>query len=162
MVQRAKNNKKITAFVLGLLFAFVCLFGGAGLGSVAHAQAQPDDPPKTNYCTPGQPLDPANPCVPDPKTLPSNPDPAAKQCSGGDCSGLITKYVNPFIRLLGALIGIVVVISLVVGGIQYSSSSGDPGKISAAKKRIANSLIALLAYFFLFFFLQWLIPGGIV
>lgn len=161
MVQRSKNKKKIATLVVSLLAA-ICVFGG--FNSLAYAQQAPppDDPPKTNYCTPGQPLDPGNPCVPDPKTLPSNPDPAAKQCSGGDCSGLINKYVNPFIRLLGALIGIVVVISLVVGGIQYSASSGDPGKISAAKSRISNSLIALLAYFFLFFFLQWLIPGGIV
>lgn len=161
MVQRSKSKKKITTLALGLLAA-VCVFLGGSPSVIAQQAPAPDDAPKTNYCTPGQPLDPNNPCVPDPKSLPSNPDPAAKQCSGGDCSGLINKYVNPFIRLLGALIGIIVVISLVVGGIQYSASSGDPGKISAAKQRITNSLIALLAYFFLFFFLQWLIPGGIV
>lgn len=94
--------------------------------------------------------------------LKNTPDAAAKTCEGGDCSGLIKNYVNPFIRLLTGLIGVVVTISLVVGGIQYSSAGGDPGKVSAAKKRIYNTLIALVAYIFMFAFLQWLIPGGIV
>lgn len=97
-----------------------------------------------------------------PDELQSTPDSAAKTCEGGDCSGLITKYVNPAIKVLTGLIGVIVTISLIVGGIQYSAAGGDPGKVSTAKKRIYNTLIALVAYLFMLAFLQWLIPGGII
>lgn len=106
-------------------------------------------------------LDPQKPCRYSDE-LKNTPDAAAKTCEGGDCSGLIKNYVNPFIKLLTGLIGVVVTISIIVGGIQYSSAGGDPGKVAAAKKRIYNTLIALVAYIFMFAFLQWLIPGGIV
>jgi hypothetical protein len=106
-------------------------------------------------------LDPQKPCRYTDE-LKSTPDAAAKTCTGGDCSGLIKNYVNPFIKFLTGLIGVVVTISIIVGGIQYSSAGGDPGKVAAAKKRIYNTLIALVAYIFMFAFLQWLIPGGIV
>jgi hypothetical protein len=55
----------------------------------------------------------------------------------------------------------VAAISLIMGGVQYSSSNGDPQKITAAKNRISTTIIALVAYMFLFAFLQFLIPGGI-
>lgn len=106
--------------------------------------------------------DPQKPCKPDPNELKSTPDVASKPCNGGDCSGLIRNYINPFIKLLAGLVGIIVVVSIVVAGIQYSSAGGDPSKVVAARKRITNALIALLAYLFMFAFLQWLLPGGIV
>jgi hypothetical protein len=87
-------------------------------------------------------------------------DPLAK-CQGNDC-GLITKYVNPFITFLAALVGIVVTISIIAGGIQYATSAGDSSKVSQAKERIRNAVIALLAFFFIYFFLEWLIPGGLL
>ena len=86
--------------------------------------------------------------------------PAGSQGNGTAC--FFAKYVNPVIALLSAVVGIVVVISLIVAGIQYSSAQGDPGKIQAAKQRITNSLIALFAFFFLFAALNWLVPGGLL
>jgi hypothetical protein len=75
---------------------------------------------------------------------------------------LITTYINPFVRLLSAIVGVAVVISIVIGGIQYSSSGGDSSKVTAAKNRIRNSIVALVTYIFLFALLNFLIPGGIV
>ncbi len=86
--------------------------------------------------------------------------PPGSQSSGTAC--FFAKYINPVIALLSAVVGIVVVISLIVAGIQYSSAQGDPGKVQAAKQRIVNSLIALVAFFFLFAGLNWLIPGGLL
>lgn len=77
----------------------------------------------------------------------------------GDC-GLVEKYGVPFLNFLGAIVGLVVTISIVVGGIQYSSSADDPKKLAAAKERIRNAVIALVAFLFLFALLQWLVPGG--
>lgn len=75
---------------------------------------------------------------------------------------------NPIIsRILQAMnvlsvgVGIIVTIMIIIGGIQYSSAGGNSQKVQAAKNRIVNAIIALVAYFFLFAFLQWLVPGGI-
>jgi hypothetical protein len=90
-------------------------------------------------------------------------DPASTSkatCTASNCD-LIKKYINPLISLLSALVGVAVTISIIIGGIQYSSSNGNAQQITAAKARIRNSLIALLAFFFLYTFLQFLVPGGI-
>ena len=86
--------------------------------------------------------------------------PSGSESSGTAC--FFAKYLNPVIALLSAVVGIVVVISIIVAGIQYSSAQGDPSKIQAAKQRIINSLIALFAFFFLFAALNWLVPGGLL
>lgn len=157
MAKRSKSLRKIINICLGL--ALVIFVTASVATSVVYAQ---DTAPKDNICKKGQAYDPQKPCIPDPNELKSTPDKAAKTCTGGDCSGLITKYVNPAIRLMSALVGVAVVIAIVVGGVQYSSAGGDPSKVVAARKRITNAILALLAYLFMMAFLQWLLPGGIV
>jgi hypothetical protein len=73
----------------------------------------------------------------------------------------IIKDLNLIINFLSAGVGIVVVAVIILGGIQYSMAGGSPDATAKAKQRILNGLIALLAYIFIFAFLQWLIPGGI-
>ncbi len=70
---------------------------------------------------------------------------------------LITVGIN----ILGAVVGVVVVIVIIIAGIQYASAGGNPNATSAAKKRILNAIIALVAYLFLFVILNWLLPGGL-
>lgn len=89
--------------------------------------------------------------------------------TGGNCSNvntgscdLLDKYINPFIRFLSAVLGIGAAISLAIGGVQYGSSAGDPQKVTAAKMRIRNTIIALITFIFLFSLLNFLIPGGIL
>jgi hypothetical protein len=82
-------------------------------------------------------------------------------CSEISKCDLMTKYVYPFINFLSALVGLVVVISIVIGGIQYGSSAGDPQKVTAAKNRIRNALIALVTFIFLYSLLNFLVPGGL-
>ena len=82
-------------------------------------------------------------------------------CNGNNNCDLVRLYVNPFIKLLTIVVGLVVAASLILGGIQYTASTGDPQKTSAAKSRITNTLLAFLAYAFLFAFLNFLIPGGV-
>ena len=84
----------------------------------------------------------------------------ASVCDDGGCD-LIANYVNPSIRLLSALVGLVAAISLIMGGIQYSASTGDPQKTSAAKSRISKTILGLIIYAFLYAFLNFLVPGGI-
>jgi hypothetical protein len=159
-----KSKKLLAALALGLFGFFVALSViSLSPGTKVYAD---DNDPKNNICeTKGGVQvnpDPQKPCIPDPNALKSTQDPANQTCTGGDCSGLIKKYVNPFIRLLSGLVGIIVVASVIFAGVQYSAAGGDPSKVVAARKRITNAIIALLAYLFMFAFLQWLLPGGIV
>ena len=89
----------------------------------------------------------------------SKVDPAIK-CDKKNCD-LIQKYVNPTMNLLTVAFGLLAVISLIFGSINYTTSEGDPQKASAAKRRIFNVVIAVVAYLFLYSFLQFLIPGGV-
>lgn len=81
---------------------------------------------------------------------------------GADGCKLYDSYINPAVRFLTAGVGIVVTIMIIVGGIQYASSGGDPQAVTAAKQRIRNALLALLAYAFVFAVLEWLIPGDLL
>lgn len=71
--------------------------------------------------------------------------------------GTTIKYINA----LSGIVGVVVVIMIIIGGIQYSSAGSDPQKIASAKSKIVNALLALLVFIFLYAFLQWVVPGGV-
>ena len=92
-------------------------------------------------------------------------DPAAKAaktpCTSENCD-LVKKYVNPLINMLSAAVGIVVIIAIIYGGIQYTTSEGDPQKAAKARLHITNAIIALIAFMFLYAFLQWIVPGGVL
>lgn len=73
----------------------------------------------------------------------------------------IVVDINDFVKFLAAVVGIAVVGSIILGGIQYSSAGDNPQAVVAAKKRITDGLLALLAFLLTFAFLEWLIPGGV-
>jgi hypothetical protein len=87
----------------------------------------------------------------------ANPD---ANCDQNGCD-LVKKYVNPTINVLSIIVGLMAVISIIIGAIQYITSTGDPQKVSAAKGRISKTIFAFIAYAFLYAFLQFIIPGGI-
>ena len=74
---------------------------------------------------------------------------------------IVRQYLNPVINALGIVVVLAVVISIVIGGIQYTTSADQPGAVQAARQRIINAVLALIAFTFLWSFLQWIIPGGI-
>lgn len=75
---------------------------------------------------------------------------------------VIVDYLVTFTRVLSGIVGIVIVIMIAVGGIQYSAARDNPQAVVAARGRIINALVALVLYLFSFAILQWLIPGGIL
>lgn len=80
----------------------------------------------------------------------------------GICSNNpIVKDLNAIVNVLSGLVGVVVVGTIILGGIQYAAAGDKAEAVSAAKKRITNGVLALLAFLFIFAFLQWLIPGGV-
>lgn len=109
-------------------------------------------------------------------------DPDTKNFCGGDGSGkptsgsiktsidfgckgrgdAITDMAFAIIRWLSMGVGIVVVASLIVAGVQYSASGGDPQAAQAAMKRIRSSLIALLIFIFAYAILNYVLPGAVL
>lgn len=73
----------------------------------------------------------------------------------------IIKDLNKIVNFLSALVAIVVIGSIIVGGIQYSLAGGGSDTTQKAKKRIVDSFIALGVFLFIYALLQWLIPGGV-
>ena len=74
----------------------------------------------------------------------------------------ITELIVTGIRILSGLVGVVVVAMIIVGGIQYALARDNPQAGSAAKQKIINAVLALIAYLSIFALLQWLVPGGII
>jgi hypothetical protein len=84
----------------------------------------------------------------------------AASLNSGNCR--IYYWVAIFVRALSAMVGIIVVIMVAVGGIEYAASKDNPQATAAAKNRIKNAILALIMYIFMFAFLQWIVPGGVV
>ncbi len=94
---------------------------------------------------------------------------SAPLLSGKDCisksganGGPIMAYLVMVIQYLSSAVGLVIVLMIVIGGVQYITSAGDPGAIKAAKGRITNAIVALFAFFLMFAILNFIIPGGIL
>lgn len=73
----------------------------------------------------------------------------------------IMAWVLTLINFLAAGTGLVITIGIIVGGIQYATAGANPQAVSQAKRRITNAIIALIAFVFLYAFMQWLVPGGV-
>lgn len=99
---------------------------------------------------------------------------AARECGRGEqkvktkfdfgCNG---AHNNPIydmgfaiIRFLSAGVGIVVVVFIILAGIRYATSEGNPEATMRAKQGIQNALLALLIYIFAFAAINYLVPGG--
>lgn len=73
----------------------------------------------------------------------------------------IIKDLNIIINVVAGLVGVVVIGLVIVGGIQYSLAGGKQEAVSAARKRVANAIVAFFFFLFIYGILQWLIPGGL-
>jgi len=73
----------------------------------------------------------------------------------------IIRDLNDLVTFGGGLVGIAVVGNIIFGGIQYTMAGGNPQATANARKRIANSLTAFVAFILIWAFLEWLVPGGV-
>ena len=80
---------------------------------------------------------------------------------GGDQLNPIVDVAFAIYRFLSAGVGIIAVGSIIVAGIQYSASRGNPQATQAAITRISNTLIGLVIYIFIYAIANYLVPGGI-
>ena len=94
----------------------------------------------------------------------------AAQCGGvetaliscGDTENGIGAILAVILNVMTIGVGALGIVGIVISGIQYMTSSGDPVLMTKAKKRLIEIVIGLLAYGLRWVFLEWLIPGGIL
>ena len=64
-------------------------------------------------------------------------------CGKGTEDDMMSK-VGSVLTVIYGLIGILAVVMIVVGGVKYMTSQGDPGKIQSAKNTIMYAIIGLV------------------
>ncbi len=77
----------------------------------------------------------------------------------GCYSGGIWGILGIVIDILTLGIGAAAVAGIVYSGIQYMTASGDPAKITKAKRRLYEILIGILVHGVFYGLMRWLIPG---
>ena len=90
-------------------------------------------------------------------------DACVQNASTAYCSqshSAIIDFVYAIIRFLTDGVGLVVIASLIIAGIQYITSSGNPDATRKAMARIQSSVIALLLFIFAYAILNYIIPAG--
>lgn len=145
--------KKLFLFSLVLLAA-ACI-ALPSLGTTVSAQDNLLDEAKCDagdnggcICYPGEPR---------PECPPKDPA-VGQNCTNNNCN-IFTKYLNPLIRTLAAFVGIAVTIGIVLGGIQYITSGGDPQKAAAGKQHIKMAVVALIGFLLMYAMIGFLFPG---
>lgn len=79
-----------------------------------------------------------------------------------DTGGAIIWYLVKILKLLNLMIGGIIMLVLIIAGIQYIVSTGEPANVKNAKNRIVQAMTALLLYLMMFAILNFLVPGGIL
>ena len=74
---------------------------------------------------------------------------------GDDLIGNVTGIINAVIGILG----IVCVVVMIIGGVNYMTSSGDAGKVKKAKDTILYGLIGLVVCVLAFALVNFVITG---
>jgi len=76
----------------------------------------------------------------------ANADAAVCKAKGDNASSMIQTVINILLYILG----IIAVVMIVIGGIRYTTSNGDPGSLKTARDTIIYSVVglvvAILAY----------------
>lgn len=64
--------------------------------------------------------------------------------SGDDATTKINDLIRTIINLLSALVGIVAVIMIIVGGLRYITSGGNDSSVTGAKNTILYAVVGLV------------------
>jgi len=111
--------KKIYSCIMGVLLA---LFSVMGLSMPALAITCPDGSKQTTA-------------------------PDLSLCNAEDPTNADTNLMGQINIIINVALGVIAVVAvgfIIVGGLQYTTSQGDPGKIAKAKNTIMYSIIGLV------------------
>ncbi|OYX42854.1 hypothetical protein B7Y94_02845 [Candidatus Saccharibacteria bacterium 32-49-12] len=83
-------------------------------------------------------------------------------CEAGDTSPIcqsqdeeVSDFVTPVINFMLALVGVLAVVMIIVGGIKYITSAGDTSKVTAAKNTILYAVIGLVVAILAYAIVSW-------
>lgn len=68
----------------------------------------------------------------------------------------VTKLVKTIVDVLLYIVGIVSVIVIIVSGISYATSGGDPSKVKRAKDTLLYAVIGLVVAIFAYAIVGWI------
>lgn len=73
-------------------------------------------------------------------------DPASGQCAAetANANETVNNTIARGLNLFSAIVGIIAVVMIIVGGIQYITSGGDSGNVTKAKNTILYAVIGLV------------------
>lgn len=153
-----RTSLVIVAVGLGLLVrTFITALPVPAFAGLADPVAMADDA-ATQSPEVENPLDSGQPCISVALPIFAN----SKGCvDNTQTGGAILVYVKDAIKLLSGTIGGVIVLMIVIAGVQYITSMGNPTNIAAAKKRITNAITALVIFLMAYAIINFLLPGGI-
>lgn len=81
----------------------------------------------------------------------NNPDASVCQTQNADPGALVTNIINTLLFV----VGLIAVIMLIIGGIMYTTSAGDSGRVTTAKNTITFAIVGLVAAFLAFAIVQF-------
>ena len=105
--------------------------------------------------------DPANQGITDPNNCGGVKTSIDYGC-GTDKGGAIYGFLRGIIKFASGLVGLVVILMLIIGGIRYITSAGDPKLVVSAKNQIVNAVTGLVLFGLMLAILNFLLPGGII
>lgn len=79
----------------------------------------------------------------------------ARNASGKQMMGTVNDIINAIIGVMG----IVTVVIIILGGVQYTTSAGDPGKVKKAKDTILYGIIGLIVALLAFAIVNFVLSG---
>ena len=77
----------------------------------------------------------------------------------GDKKNTLTTDVTSIINVVIGVLGLVCVVVMIIGGVNYMTSSGDTGKVKKAKDTILYGVIGLVVCALAFAIVNWVIGG---
>ena len=67
--------------------------------------------------------------------------------------------VNTIINVILGVLGLVAVVVIILGGVQYTTSAGDPGKVKKAKDTILYGIVGLVVALLAFAIVNFVLSG---
>lgn len=62
----------------------------------------------------------------------------------GDNGAAVNHAITVFVNLLSAVIGVIAVVMIVIGGLKFITSNGDTSKVTSAKVSLTYALVGLV------------------
>lgn len=113
-------------FIIGILLAFTVVFGFVTPLAPVYAAANPTDAAKAQVCAglTGQ---------------------AGGTCGAGATGGAdIGKILKAVLNILSVIAGVAGIIMVIISGMRFITSSGDPQSVSGAKKTLIYAMVGLV------------------